>query len=305
MAVPYTFSSATSAIPLSQLDSNFATAITIGNVAIQLGNTVTTIGNVTLSNPTLNNATMANVTINSVTSTFPNNYLSNNSVIIGNTSVALGGTASTVGNLTLTNTTVSSVSTPITAAQGGTGLTSITANNVMLGNGTSAVQIVAPGTTGNVLTSNGTTWLSQVGGGSTTGTVIQVITASTSTQASSANSTFVSTGLSATITPQYSTSKILVIVSQHIFASAPQGQASLRIVRGSTAVGPTYDYANWGQTSQFMVNISIQAYDSPATTSATTYTSQMRLNGGVPTIYAQYGDGGGQGSSFMTLMEIK
>jgi len=45
---------------------------------------------------------------------------------------------------------------------GGTGATSLTANNVILGNGTSAVQVVAPGTNGNVLTSNGTTWVSSI-----------------------------------------------------------------------------------------------------------------------------------------------
>jgi hypothetical protein len=43
---------------------------------------------------------------------------------------------------------------------GGTGAATLTANNVILGNGTSAVQFVAPGTNGNVLTSNGTTWAS-------------------------------------------------------------------------------------------------------------------------------------------------
>jgi len=43
-------------------------------------------------------------------------------------------------------------------AQGGTGAATLAANNVLLGNGTSAVQAVAPGTSGNVLTSNGTTW---------------------------------------------------------------------------------------------------------------------------------------------------
>ena len=48
-------------------------------------------------------------------------------------------------------------------ANGGTGATSLTANNVLLGNGTSAVQVVAPGTSGNVLTSNGTTWISAAG----------------------------------------------------------------------------------------------------------------------------------------------
>jgi len=45
-------------------------------------------------------------------------------------------------------------------ASGGTGATTLTANNVILGNGTSAVGFVAPGTSGNVLTSNGTTWIS-------------------------------------------------------------------------------------------------------------------------------------------------
>ena len=48
--------------------------------------------------------------------------------------------------------------TPVSA--GGTGSTTLTANNVLLGNGTSALQVVAPGTSGNVLTSNGTTWQS-------------------------------------------------------------------------------------------------------------------------------------------------
>lgn len=52
------------------------------------------------------------------------------------------------------------VSGTVAVANGGTGSTSLTANNVLLGNGTSAVQAVAPGTNGNVLTSNGTTWTS-------------------------------------------------------------------------------------------------------------------------------------------------
>ena len=43
---------------------------------------------------------------------------------------------------------------------GGTGAASITLHSVVLGNGTSAVQEVAPSTSGNLLTSNGTTWQS-------------------------------------------------------------------------------------------------------------------------------------------------
>ena len=62
MAVPYTFGSATSSIPLSQLDSNFATAITLGNTAVYLGNTTTTLNALTLSNVTITTA-LANVTL--------------------------------------------------------------------------------------------------------------------------------------------------------------------------------------------------------------------------------------------------
>jgi hypothetical protein len=54
--VPYTFGSATSSIPLSQLDSNFTTPVTIGTTTVALGNTVTTLANVTVSNVTVSSA---------------------------------------------------------------------------------------------------------------------------------------------------------------------------------------------------------------------------------------------------------
>jgi hypothetical protein len=67
--------------------------------------------------------------------------------------------------VTLANPTIllaSGVSGTLPVANGGTSLTTLTANNVILGNGTSAPTFVAPSTTGNVLTSNGTTWTSAV-----------------------------------------------------------------------------------------------------------------------------------------------
>lgn len=62
--------------------------------------------------------------------------------------------------------TTLTASTPVGIASGGTGRNTLTANNVLLGNGTSAVQQIAPGTSGNVLTSNGTTWASSPATGS-------------------------------------------------------------------------------------------------------------------------------------------
>jgi hypothetical protein len=45
-------------------------------------------------------------------------------------------------------------------ANGGTGAATLTANNLLVGNGTSAVAFIAPGTNGNTLVSNGTVWQS-------------------------------------------------------------------------------------------------------------------------------------------------
>jgi hypothetical protein len=49
---------------------------------------------------------------------------------------------------------------PITVPNGGTGRTSLTDKNVIVGAGTGDVNFVAPGTSGQVLTSDGTNWTS-------------------------------------------------------------------------------------------------------------------------------------------------
>jgi hypothetical protein len=71
----------------------------------------------------------------------------------GNLTAAKSGANSDITSLT-------GLTTPLTVAQGGIGAATLTANNVLLGNGTSAPQVVAPSTSGNVLTSDGTTWTS-------------------------------------------------------------------------------------------------------------------------------------------------
>jgi hypothetical protein len=114
-------------------------------------------------------------------------------VIAGNTSgsvtldaPAVAGTTvltlpTTNGTLVTTGTTTgisgSAISTgTVGVSVGGTGANTLTANNVILGNGTSAVQFVAPGSNGNLLTSNGTTWTSAAAPSSTP-TTAQVLTA--------------------------------------------------------------------------------------------------------------------------------
>jgi hypothetical protein len=85
--------------------------------------------------------------------------------VLGVTKGGTGATSSAAAPFALKGansdiTSLTGLTTALSVGQGGTGSTTLTANNVLLGNGTSAVQAVAPGTTGNVLTSNGTTWTS-------------------------------------------------------------------------------------------------------------------------------------------------
>jgi hypothetical protein len=59
----------------------------------------------------------------------------------------------------------------IPVVSGGTGLETLTADSVVIGNGTDAVTFVAPGASGNVLTSNGSAWTSALPSGFDSGTV--------------------------------------------------------------------------------------------------------------------------------------
>lgn len=95
----------------------------------------------------------------------------------GGTTTITATNSGTVTNVTATSPLASSGGTTpdislsgvVSVAHGGTSLATLTANNVILGNGTSAPNFVAPGTSGNVLTSNGTTWTSAAPTGSITG----------------------------------------------------------------------------------------------------------------------------------------
>ena len=77
------------------------------------------------------------------------------------TNKTISGSSNTITNVSLTT----GVTGTLPVANGGTGAATLTLNNVLLGNGTSALQAIAPGTSGNVLTSNGTTWASTAPGG--------------------------------------------------------------------------------------------------------------------------------------------
>jgi hypothetical protein len=93
-------------------------------------------------------------------------------------SAATSGTDYAIPSGNITG-TAAGLSATLAVTSGGTGLATLTADNVILGNGTSSPTFVAPSTSGNVLTSNGTTWQSvaPAGGGSGTVTSASVVSA--------------------------------------------------------------------------------------------------------------------------------
>jgi len=96
-------------------------------------------------------------TVTSVGGTGTVNGITLTGTVTASGSLTLGGTLSGV-NLT------SQVTGTLPVANGGTGAATLAANNILLGNGTSAVQTVAPGSNGNFLRSDGTTWASVAAG---------------------------------------------------------------------------------------------------------------------------------------------
>lgn len=80
--------------------------------------------------------------------------------------IAFTGPATSLKTFTLPNvsTTILTTNATITVPQGGTGLSTLTTNSLLVGAGASAITFIAPSTDGNILQSDGTTWSSASGG---------------------------------------------------------------------------------------------------------------------------------------------
>ena len=118
------------------------------------------------------------------------------------------------------------------------------------------------------------------------GKVLQVVSFSTSATTSTSSTSYVATSLTATITPKFSNSKILVFVNGGELDTNGNGQAIYgTIYRNSTNLaGAAGTNDAYGTSSRIQVPISAAYLDQPATTSATTYTYYIKT-GGAYTIY--------------------
>ena len=142
-----------------------------------------------------------------------------------------------------------------------------------------------------------------------TGSVLQVVNADYGSYTSTTSTSPVDLGLSASITPTSSSSKILVFVSingveRNTSSTGPV--ARFRLLRGSTEIFNFENAIFAGSTTTGYGNSSTSYLDSPATTSATTYKIQWNISSNTGTIYINnYATGGvGTTRSTLTLMEI-
>lgn len=140
-----------------------------------------------------------------------------------------GSPVTTTGTLA-----ISYSGTALPVANGGTGATALTANNVILGNGTSAVQFVAPGSSGNVLTSNGTTWQSTAP--ATDGTVTNTggsLTSNAVVLGAGTNDSKVVAGITTDGTSAVNLGTAGATVGKVVLANATSGSITIQPVTGA------------------------------------------------------------------------
>jgi hypothetical protein len=138
------------------------------------------------------------------------------------------------------------------------------------------------------------------------GSVLQVVQSTYATQVSSTSSSFSDTGLTASITPKYATSKILVVID-HVANAKSNGNTyiQMKLLRGATTLNYLESIGGFTNNTNYNCfgGIGMNYLDSPATTSSTTYKTQFCSGDNSTPVYVQQNNGFPT-TSTITLMEI-
>jgi hypothetical protein len=136
---------------------------------------------------------------------------------------------------------------------------------------------LAVGTNGQVLTADSTTATGLKWAVASSGKLLQAVSATYSTATSTSSTSYSDTGLTASITPSATTSKILVLVHTAMGVEGYSGGdyiGYLQLVRGSTALASVNEETQYGGRGR--MGAAFTFLDSPATTSSTTYKTQIK-----------------------------
>jgi len=134
------------------------------------------------------------------------------------------------------------------------------------------------------------------------GSVLQVVSATTTTTVNTASDVSASTTLTASITPKFSSSKVLALMSFSEYATADSNQSGAGFTlykNGSTLATLGANVGYIVNTTQTIMPLFFQYLDSPATTSSTTYTVWFTGGSGGTATVQRSGN-----PSYITLMEI-
>jgi hypothetical protein len=154
------------------------------------------------------------------------------------------------------------------------------------------------------------------------GAVVQVVYGTSSTSTTTTSTTYATTNLSGSITPQFSSSKILVLISQQMFLEGTvsfngfEVNVGVQLYRDATNITTSNSDSSGcysfriGQASavvnQQLLKIGkyvLNVLDSPATTSSTTYSTKFRVGLAGMSATAQVGNN--YDLSTIVLMEIR
>lgn len=167
-------------------------------------------------------------------------------------------------------------------------------------------QTIAPsqGTVTTLALADGAVTAAKMGANGTwapAGTVVQVVSSTYSTATTTTSSSYIDSGLTATITPKFSTSKILVLANVQAGNTTAGGSVGLQAVRNAIVIVGLQNAAFYFPGTSSRGTVSIGYLDSPATTSSTVYKIQYKTNG---TGTSQICPDGTTDVCTLTLMEI-
>jgi hypothetical protein len=143
------------------------------------------------------------------------------------------------------------------------------------------------------------------------GKILQVVSTFKDDTFNTSSTSFVDiTGMSATITPTSTGSKILALVQMQTASSTNSQIFWVNLLRGATLIAqpasgtnPSTQTRRVGPSVNDSSNVGITFLDSPATVSATTYKLQIKVDGGVAYVNSLLSSNYSSVSTF-TLMEV-
>ena len=136
------------------------------------------------------------------------------------------------------------------------------------------------------------------------GKIVQVASGSLTGNVSTTSSSYVSTGLSVTLTPLFSTSKILIIFNNYVYVTGTAAQCNITLYKNGSNLSSSGLANVYGQTAPIIAGIGFNYIDTSVSTSSTTYTLYFQNTSNSNTVYLNNGANANTCVTQLVAMEI-